>query len=73
MSLTVSVFLLAILYVGIGAISGLEVSYAAFKKEVSHAENIPFENFMLMSTRWVHRRPRERIRRLQEECTDMYL
>lgn len=34
MTLGVSVLLLSILYVGISAISGLEVSYAAFSKEM---------------------------------------
>ena len=34
MGLTVSLLLLLILYVGIGAISGLEVSYMAFNKEM---------------------------------------
>ena len=35
MGLAVSLLLLMILYVGLSAISGLEVSYMAFSKEVS--------------------------------------
>lgn len=34
MGLTVSFFLLFLLYIGISAIAGLEVSYAAFSKEM---------------------------------------
>lgn len=34
MGLTVSLFLIGILYVGISAIAGLEVSYMAFNKEM---------------------------------------
>ena len=34
MGLGVSIFLIMILYVGIGAIAGLEVSYMAFSKEM---------------------------------------
>lgn len=37
MGLTVSVFLIGLLYVGISAIAGLEVSYMAFNKEVSYS------------------------------------
>jgi len=35
MGLTVSLLLLLILYVGVSAISGLEVSYMAFSKEMN--------------------------------------
>ena len=37
MGLTVTILLMSILYVGLSAISGLEVSYLAFSKEMGPA------------------------------------
>ena len=49
MGLGVSIFLAMILYVGIGAISGLEVSYMAFSKEISQIYEYHIDLFALDS------------------------
>jgi len=38
MGLTVSIVLLGLLYVGISAVAGLEVSYAAFSREMGPSQ-----------------------------------